>query len=186
MLTDSSVHFATKFASMSDDEILGFGINVESLPSEGKQALLTEIERRRQRLAAAGGAEANSSNSTAKLVGPSPHAGQVMSRYRDGYFYARALDTLGALIQAVGFVLGGLVVMAGCFELSNAKDSPLSTLMPVGFLTIVSGVGLVGSSYVWGVILKASGQFLKAHFDSAVCLSPFLNDDQRAEVMSLR
>ena len=50
----------------------------------------------------------------------------------------------------------------------------------------LAGLVFGGLGYILGVLVQAAGQSMKAHFVSAVNTSHFMNDDQRAEVMSMK
>jgi hypothetical protein len=111
-----------------------------------------------------------------------------MARYSDGYRYARIIDGFGSLIEVLACLFGGLIALIGIYGcLSSAQENPFGGQLVAagGTASFITGVlvGVIG--YFQGVIVKAAAQFLKAHFDCAVCQSPFLNDDQRANVMSL-
>jgi len=107
-----------------------------------------------------------------------------MSRYWEGYLHARALNGFGATIKAVSLSVGGLLALIGFFSCAKSQnnmfDSPIG-----GFLMFLFGVFVGAFGYVLSVLVQAAGQLLKAHFDCAVNGSHFLNDDQRAKVMSL-
>ena len=64
-----------------------------------------------------------------------------------------------------------------CQRFGQAQFGPLALLWAV-----IVGVPL----YVLGILVSAQGQILKATLDSAVTNSPFLTEDQMAEVMSLQ
>jgi hypothetical protein len=49
----------------------------------------------------------------------------------------------------------------------------------------VFGALVGGLFFLLGVLISAQGQLLKAHADSAVHTSPFLNNEERAIAMSL-
>lgn len=112
------------------------------------------------------------------------------SRYQNAYYYARFIDNVGKALKVIGFVGGGLIFLGGLVVLGGAPRSGFNSLdASVGGLAI-----LVFSIYsavwiffwwIWGVLWRSAGQFLKASLDGAVHNSPFLTDLERAEVMSL-
>jgi len=51
---------------------------------------------------------------------------------------------------------------------------------------ILFGVLVAFVFWVWGVLISAYGQHLRAALDSAASSSPFLSDSQRADVMRLK
>jgi uncharacterized membrane protein (UPF0136 family) len=108
---------------------------------------------------------------------------KAMDRYREGYVYARTINGLGIFIQVVAYVIGCLLALGGLIVYVS-MDRELFAIAG-GVSGFVSGllIGVVG--YILGVLVQSAGQSMKAHFDSAVNTSHFLNDDQRARVMSL-
>lgn len=113
-------------------------------------------------------------------------APSVMSRYRDGYRVARTTVMLGTLIKILGALLG-LLVGFGAFALAV---NTLGQGSRGGFMGLALGLFWGGATFafffVLGVILSSFGQLKKAALDSAVNSSPFLTNEERAEVMSLR
>jgi uncharacterized membrane protein len=113
----------------------------------------------------------------------------AMTRYRHAYYYARFLDTVGKVLKGIGIVVALLIVFAA-LALSGAASREFGGRgLEVGG-TVVIGAGLYGGIFffvfwLWSVIWRASGQFLKATLDSAVHSSPFLTDLERAELMHL-
>ena len=103
----------------------------------------------------------------------------VMSRYTDAYLVARTTTTIGSAVKIVGIVLAVLTLVIG-FIVANRLDQSQFGLLALLWAVIV-GVPL----YVLGILVSAQGQILKATLDSAVTNSPFLTEDQMAEVMSL-
>ena len=108
-------------------------------------------------------------------------AAMTMTRYWEGYFHARALNAFGTTIKGVSLGAGGLLASAGFVSCAQSGFGPI-----FGVPIFIAGALVAGLGYVISVLVQAAGQFLKAHFDCAVYQSTFLNDDQRAEVMSLR
>lgn len=104
----------------------------------------------------------------------------MVSRYHEGYGYARAINGFGIFIQWVACIVGGLLVLGGISASSNGSGAGL---LSMGNLLTLVGLLLGAFGYIHGVIVRASGQALKAHFDCAIFQSPFLSDDQRAAVM---
>ena len=104
---------------------------------------------------------------------------KVMSRYTDGYRLARAIVAVGNLVKTLGLVVAGVMIVIG-IGLSNAAGSG-GTL--IASLAIAGLVWLL--FWVLGVLVSAQGQILKANLDEAVNTSPFLMDNQRAQIMSL-
>jgi high-affinity Fe2+/Pb2+ permease len=82
----------------------------------------------------------------------------------------------GSFIKALG-VLAGVLVVAGGFGSGQGQVGILGGML-VGF--IAGGV-----IYGVGTMVSAQGQILLALLDTAVNGSPFLDEDQKAEAMSL-
>jgi hypothetical protein len=103
----------------------------------------------------------------------------MMTRYSDAYQIANATVAIGETVKTVSFGAGLLLGVAGIYAATSLS----------GWMWCVVGilVGLVvgGGGFVLGTLLSALGQVLKATLDTAVNSSPFLENDQRAEIMSL-
>lgn len=110
---------------------------------------------------------------------------QMMYRYTDGYRYARAIDGLGIFIQMIAYIVGGIIVVHGISGFSEAPEpGPFNSGSNVAsVLQILLGLLLGTLGYIHGVIVRAAGQALKAHFDCAIFQSPFLSNAQRAAVL---
>ncbi len=104
---------------------------------------------------------------------------KVMSRYTDGYCLARAIVAVGALVKTLGLVAAGVMLRIG-IGMANVTNSGLASVVSIPV------AGLVWLLlWVLGVLVSAQGQILKANLDEAVNTSPFLMDNQRAQIMSL-
>jgi hypothetical protein len=129
-----------------------------------------------------------------------------MTRYKDGYRVARLSVGLGTFFKVVGVIVG--VVIAGgsviaALSLGYAMSPTINPLgrmsettpslsgagMTTAILVLVLGFAIAvvagGLQFLLGVIVSAQGQILKAELDTAVNSSPFLVDQQRAQIMSL-
>jgi hypothetical protein len=73
--------------------------------------------------------------------------------------------------------------LGGFSLVGNSGSSEIGGGIGIGIILI--GLLIGGFGYILGVLVQSAGQSMKAHFDTAVNTSHFLNDDQRAEVMSL-
>ena len=107
----------------------------------------------------------------------------VMIRYNDAYLVAKATTTFGTIIKAIGFLLA-FGMLSGALAVANQQSSDGKIL----FITVGVVAALITAAmfYLFGVLVSAQGQILKASLDGAVNSSPFLTDDQRAQTMSLR
>jgi Mg/Co/Ni transporter MgtE len=109
-----------------------------------------------------------------------------MSRYTDAYRVASATVALGTVIKVVGVLLG-LLIGFGMFAVAAAVGGPGPRGGGAGLvLGLFFGGATFAFFFVLGVILSSFGQLKKAALDGAVNSSPFLTNEQRADVMSLR
>ena len=123
-------------------------------------------------------AQTSSSSSSPRAI-PHANAQRVMTRYTDAYRVAGAIVGVGGLVKTLGVVAAAVTVVIGLGAASTLNSSvPLVAALPVALVTWL---------LLWalGVLVAAQGELLKANVDGAVNTSPFLLDDQRAEVMSL-
>ncbi len=118
----------------------------------------------------------------------------VKKRYREGYLYARAIVGAGIAVQVLGVIIGCILVLIGFVAGAAVAGQGVGPLdggvaaasgVIMGAIPAALGVFFGGILFVFGILIKASGQFLKAQLDSAVNSSPFLNNRDRAEMMSL-
>jgi hypothetical protein len=109
----------------------------------------------------------------------------VMKRYRDAYRLANFTVGISTVIRTIGLLLAAIVAAGGFWFAMKGHDqfSPLPITGFVGSLVAAGAVWLV--FWVIGVLIGSQGQILLASLDEAVSHSPFLDDEQRAEVMSL-
>lgn len=117
--------------------------------------------------------------------------GRVLDRYTDAYRIARFLVTLGTLIKIVGGLLGVLIAFTffsfGAFVSSANMRRPPNDGAEVALLVVglLWGAAVFTVFFIAGVMISAQGQILKANLDAAVHTSPFVDDDQKAQIMSL-
>jgi fructose-specific phosphotransferase system IIC component len=100
----------------------------------------------------------------------------VIKRYGDAYRVGHSIAAFGRFIQALG-VLAGVLAVAGGLVSDQGQAGVLGGIL-VGF---IAG-GLI---YGVGTMVAAQGQILLALLDTAVNGSPFLDEGQKAEAMSL-
>jgi hypothetical protein len=112
-------------------------------------------------------------------------APRVMSRYADAYRVARATAAVGTAIKVSGALLGLLIGFGLFLAVDALGQGPRGGLIGL-LLGLFFGVATFALFYVLGVVLSSFGQLKKSALDSAVNTSPFLTNEQRAEVMSLR
>src|SRR2546425_9548069 len=109
------------------------------------------------------------------------HSPAVSKRYKDAYDVAQTTVRMGVSIKIAGLLVGaGLFVL---FSLMLFAQTEKNGLMLIAGLVLAMIVG--GAIYAVGVMISAQGQLLLATLDSAINGSPFLTDEQRAQVMSV-
>lgn len=99
---------------------------------------------------------------------------QLETRYKDGYAAAKVIIGIGNLIKGIGAIAGVVIVFAS-FTLNGE----------LVFAGVISGALVFLGLFVCGVVICAQGQLLLANLDCAVNGSPFLDNSQRASIMSL-
>lgn len=108
------------------------------------------------------------------------HAKAAARRYKDAYFVANSITGIGTLVKVLGVIAGVILFLLQAVTTSYLFRNEAAIVM--SFITsFIAGLII----YVVGVLVSAQGQMLKASLDSAVHSSPFLDDEQRARVMSL-
>jgi hypothetical protein len=125
--------------------------------------------------------EPQSSISSVGAVAESKEASSVMERYRNAYVYARFTVGVGEIIKVIGITLAVLFFLVLFATGSAIKTTPLISL----FTGIIVGGSIGATFYIGGILVSAVGEILKASLDNAVNSSPFLEDSQRARIMSL-
>jgi hypothetical protein len=103
----------------------------------------------------------------------------MMNRYTDAYRVATAIVAIADAVKAISLIIGGIILLVGLAGSQSALGG-LSLVTGIVFAIVIGGGG-----FAFGTLLAAHGQILKATLDTAVNLSPFLTNEQRAEVMSL-
>jgi len=106
---------------------------------------------------------------------------RIMHRYTDAYRVGGVIVGAGTVVKTLGLIAGLVVLCIGAL-IGETNVSFRGAW--------VAGV-LVGGSiwflfWVFGVLISAQGQILKATIDGSVNNSPFLDNNQRARIMSLR
>ncbi|MGH9872684.1 MAG: hypothetical protein ACRD9S_09475 [Pyrinomonadaceae bacterium] len=107
----------------------------------------------------------------------------LMKRYWDAYVTARVSDGYGDIIKIIGVVLAVLIALVTLLVASQISGGASFIAMVIGLL-FAAFVGV--QFYLLGVLVSAQGQILKASLDCAVNSSPFLNNEHRAKIMSLK
>lgn len=119
----------------------------------------------------------------------SSEAKSLKKRYKDAYRVARTTTGVGSTIRGVGALLGFLIFF-GAFALAASQRNVYG--VRGGEIQLISLIvaAIFGGTvwlvfFIWGVLVSAQGQILKASLDGAVNGSPFLTNEQRATIMSL-
>ncbi len=107
---------------------------------------------------------------------------RLMSRYGDAYAVARVTVGFGDAIKLISMVLAGVIALL-IFIAAGQTEGGLSFAMFLMGIVFAAFVGVL--FYLFGVIVSAQGQILKASLDGAVNSSPFLTNEHRAKIMSL-
>ncbi|MGQ0538204.1 MAG: hypothetical protein ACT4R6_04605 [Gemmatimonadaceae bacterium] len=102
-----------------------------------------------------------------------------MTRYRDAYRVASFLVGFGDIIKIVGGLAGVLIAIIGFSASSNFGGDA------AGFASLLMGVLVGGMFFVFGVMIAAQGQVLRASLDTAVSSSRFMTDTERAQAMGI-
>lgn len=120
------------------------------------------------------------------------HHEAILRRYVNAYQVARAIGAFGTIVKVLGIFAGMLLVAlptAAKFGLRAAGvNGPADKGIGLEVLTVtalpVAGI-IITVAWIVGVLICARGELLKAALDSAVHGSPFLTDNERAEVMGV-
>jgi len=92
---------------------------------------------------------------------------------------AKVIVGVGNLVKVLGIVAAAVVVLVGLVVTSTTNTAvPLIASFPLALVIWLLPWAL-------GVLVSAQGELLKANIDQAVNTSPFLVDEQRAQIMSL-
>jgi len=123
--------------------------------------------------------------------------GRLLRRYRNAYRIGKFINGVGLLAQVLGFVAAILLVIGGGV-LANKVDPADPVVQWVietfkwrvqdvqaAIFSIGVAMALVTLPVLWvaGVIVSGVGQMLKAVLDTAVYTSPFLNEEEKLNVI---
>jgi len=103
-------------------------------------------------------------------------------RYRDAYLVGSTTVGFGSFIKVIGVLSGAIIVFLSISVLASSREQAMFSL---GVMGIVFGCFVGVFLYIFGVLVSAQGQVLKAALDGAVNSSPFLTNGDKAEIMSL-
>gem|GEM_PF-1194299 len=123
-----------------------------------------------------------SASQISKPVSEGVEVKSLMSRYWDAYVVARVTVGLGEVIKVIAVVLAALIALGALLIAGQVGGGGVV----VFFLGVIGAAFVGGQFYLLGVIVMAQGQILKASLDGAVNSSPFLQNEHRAKIMSLK
>jgi hypothetical protein len=114
-------------------------------------------------------------------VTPMPDWRCLSTRCQNAYRAAGAACGIATAVKVIGGILGGIIAL-GSLAIGQPMGKSGATVFAAGIV-----VGLTTFVLFWtvGVMVAAIGEQLKATLDTAVYSSTFLNNRQRAEIMSL-
>ena len=107
----------------------------------------------------------------------------LWNRYSAAYRVSDGIVSLGKLVKIIS-VLIGLVFIISPFILRNEVPSLLATEQ-MGTASIIIGVSAIGSGWVWGLLVEAFGQMIRATIDIAVNTSPLMDTGSKAQFLGL-
>ncbi|MGA8492035.1 MAG: hypothetical protein WB711_16530 [Terriglobales bacterium] len=112
--------------------------------------------------------------------------GRLAGRYKNAYDLAAATIRLGNLVKQGALALAGAVTL-GAVVVSVPSD-PIQ-YAPVNWFHLLCGllvgVAILAAGYISGTFLAAQGQFMTALLDTAVNISPHLQDLEKASILTL-
>jgi hypothetical protein len=118
------------------------------------------------------------------MEGISTWGDSVVKQYRDAYRVATAIIAIGNAIKAIGAIFAAIIGLAVLvIVIESSKFGGPGEMVVVAGVIAAAFVGLL--FWLFGVLITSQGQVLLASLDGAVNGSPFLTDNQRADVMSL-
>jgi hypothetical protein len=127
------------------------------------------------------GPKGSSSLSSGEVFSPgSKQRSALMSRYKDAYIVARAVNGYGTYIKGLGVVVALLLLLIGLGWLGQGRPGDASFAMGVVCIAFGIVIGIV--LFDWRACISTRAD---SHGFSAVNNSPFLTNEHRAKIMSL-
>jgi len=109
----------------------------------------------------------------------------LVKRYDDAFLVANGTVAIGKTTKLIGAVLATLVIAGGLVSMTVLMTLNGDAAFAVLLVSVGVG-GVVGMfGYALGTLIATLGQMLRASLDCAVNSSPFLNNELRAEIMSI-
>jgi hypothetical protein len=130
--------------------------------------------------------EGGSTTAESKVHTRDPESREVktlMSRYWDAYVVARVTVGVGEGIKAIAIGLAALIVLGALLVAAQASSGGAIVIF---LARVIAAAAVGGQFYLLGLIVMAQGQILKSSLDGAVNTSPFLENEHRAKIMSLK
>jgi hypothetical protein len=105
----------------------------------------------------------------------------LSTRYQNAYRAAGGACGISTAVKIIGGILGGIIAL-GSLAIGQPMGESGAAVFVAGII-----VGVITFVLFWtvGVMVGALGEQLKASLDTAVYSSTFLDNHQRAEIMSL-
>jgi hypothetical protein len=123
-----------------------------------------------------------SSGTSSSSAGHATAPTAIVSRYRDGYRVGAAAIGFGTVINAIGWILGLLSIAGGLIAASQMSGNAAFLCFIYG---VIVGVFQIVVFMFFGVLVSAIGQILRSTLDTAVHTSPFLDEQQKSQAMSV-
>ncbi len=112
---------------------------------------------------------------------------QTLNHYKDSYLLAKTAVKFGNIGKIVGFVSAGIIGFLGLLLtlilVSTYRDAGVAFVVFLILVTI--GVAIGALFYGLGIALTVLGKNLSSSLDSAVHGSPFLTDQQKAQMINI-
>jgi len=102
----------------------------------------------------------------------------LTKRYQNAYLVANTTNAIGSFIKGIGILLGVIICVA-----AFVGGSKIGTV--VGVVGVIGGIVVGCFIAMFGVLICALGQVLRATLDVAVNTSPLLSTSERTEITSV-
>jgi hypothetical protein len=178
------------------DELTEQPVSVDQSPERQRPQTKSSVQSIEQPISITQPQQTQSSSfpvSKPKAASTSARILALTGRYQDAYLVAKITVGLGSTIKVVGIVLA-ILIFLGTFMFASfaTQQSGIGSRDGSGGVFVVAMLGggfyafIVGFVFYFiGVIVSAQGQVLRATLDNTVGNSPFLENEQKAAIMSL-
>jgi hypothetical protein len=106
---------------------------------------------------------------------------QLIERYKNAYRVAESACHLGAGARVFGAIAGVVVLVLSAQTAASYRGQTANAAA-----AIVVGFSALALFWLLGTLISTLGENLKASLDTAVYTSTFLDNVQRAKIMSLK